>query len=280
MKEKIKIFFSFLILLLALPFLITWVMQGEAFFQDRSQNSEEEVEKLVGILAMEIPVDYEEETIKAQAVIARTNLSASEAQNTEEPKALSREEMMKLWGEEKFIVYYDFLKKCIEETEGNMIYYEGKPVFIPYHAVSAGYTRTALESFGQKNRSYLKSVKSMQDVNAEKFLKVEYFDKTKIAEVFQQENPEIEILSRDEGGYVIQIQVADQILSGEEFRNRLGLNSSCFSIEEERDRTRIVTKGLGHGLGFSQFGANELAKQGKTFKELLNYYISEIEIIE
>lgn len=67
-------------------------------------------------------------------------------------------------------------------------------------------------------------------------------------------------------------------MTGEEFRNCLNLNSSCFYLKEVENKIRIVTKGLGHGLGLSQYGANELAKEGKTYQEILQYYYKDVSI--
>ena len=67
-------------------------------------------------------------------------------------------------------------------------------------------------------------------------------------------------------------------MTGEEFRNCLNLNSACFYLKEVEGKVRIVTKGLGHGLGLSQYGANELAKEGKTYREILQYYYKDSSI--
>ena len=83
---------------------------------------------------------------------------------------------------------------------------------------------------------------------------------------------------REESGYVKTIQVGNSSVSGEEFRKVFSLNSACFYIREIDGRVRIVTKGLGHGYGLSIYGANEMAKEGKTYQEILSYYYSGIEI--
>ena len=88
----------------------------------------------------------------------------------------------------------------------------------------------------------------------------------------------VEIQSRDSADYAVKVKVGEKEITGEEFRNSLGLNSACFYIKEVENKVRIVTKGLGHGLGLSQYGANELAKEGKNYKEILQYYYKEIQI--
>lgn len=88
----------------------------------------------------------------------------------------------------------------------------------------------------------------------------------------------ISIGSRDEAGYVTEMKVGEKVISGEEFRNVMELNSSCFYMKEVEGKIRIVTKGLGHGLGMSQYGANEMALEGADYTEILSYYFKNIEI--
>ena len=88
----------------------------------------------------------------------------------------------------------------------------------------------------------------------------------------------IVIETRDSSDYVIQMKIGEKTVTGEEFREYLSLNSACFFLKEVENKVRIVTKGLGHGLGLSQYGANELAKEGKSYKEILEYYYKDISI--
>ena len=114
-------------------------------------------------------------------------------------------------------------------------------------------------------------------------------EKTELAEKLQKAdnslvlNPDeipgnIQIIARDDSGYVTQVQIGTVTLSGEQFRQYLDLNSACFYIKEVEGQVRILTKGLGHGLGLSQYGANEMAKKGKDYKEILNYYYKGVEL--
>ena len=80
------------------------------------------------------------------------------------------------------------------------------------------------------------------------------------------------IEARDGSGYVIQAKLGEAVMSGESLRECLGLNSSCFYIKEVEGQIRIVTRGLGHGLGLSQYAANEMAKEGKDYQEILSYF--------
>ena len=129
------------------------------------------------------------------------------------------------------------------------------------------------------------------DIPSPDFLKVVFLDKEefgkKLAEVCPSFHTDTEgildsvtVEERDSSGYVVRMKAGEEELSGEVFRSCFGLNSSCFYLKEVEGQVRIVTKGLGHGLGLSQYGANELAKEGKSYREILKYYYQEISIEE
>jgi stage II sporulation protein D len=88
----------------------------------------------------------------------------------------------------------------------------------------------------------------------------------------------IQIDSRDTAGYVLWLTVGGRAVAGEEFREKMELNSSCFSIKQLEDGVRIVTKGIGHGFGLSQNQAEYMAEAGSDYKEILRYFYPEAEI--
>lgn len=241
-------------------------------------------EYLTGVLAKEIPLDYQMEAVKAQAVIARTSLSA--AMETEEknlPASMSRDEMLELWGQDGFEDNYQVLEEAISATQGEVLYYKGKPIQAEFHAVSAGRTRSAKEAFQREDEPYLEGVDSGMDIPSPDFLKVVFMDKEEFCKKLEEACPNIPIDTgnildsvtvedRDSSGYVVRVKIGEEELSGEGFRACFGLNSSCFYLKEVENQVRIVTKGLGHGFGLSQYGANELAKEGKNYQEILQYY--------
>lgn len=306
MRNKIKTFFYGVVILLLLPLVVTLVFQGEDLFpnleQETTEMSEqpaeegiwdlEEIEgKVVAILAKEISVNSEREAIKAQAILARTNLIGARLGREEEPEGLSTAEMMKQFGEDAFSRCYEKLKMCAKETEGLVITNGNKLIEAPYFAVSAGATRSAADAFGREEVAYLKSVESKEDIESEEYLRVEFWE---IEEFVQSCNTafenagltaeniesQIEIISRDAGEYVKEIRVGEALLNGEEFRKELKLHSACFTLKEVEGKIRIVTKGFGHGVGLSQYGANALAKKGSSCEEILKKYFSDIKIVE
>ncbi len=307
MKEKIKTFFAICVLVLTVPYIVTLLFQGdktslesgkvqeilgEDSFEDlQAEGKDMNVEEyLAGVLAKEIPLDYHIETIKAQAVIARTALTvALESEDVNLPESMSREEMLELWGREGFEENYRVIEEAVTATKGEILIYKEEPIQAAFHAVSAGKTRNAKEALQKEEEPYLDSVESELDIPCSDYLKVVFLEKNEYIEKIKKACPELEaaednimelvtVLKRDSSDYVTEIKIGEKVVTGEEFRGYLNLNSACFYLKEVEGKVRIVTKGLGHGLGLSQYGANELAKEGKDYKEILQYYYKDIEI--
>ena len=169
------------------------------------------------------------------------------------------------------------------------MYYDGKPIHAAFHAVSAGKTRDAREALQREDEPYLAQADSAMDIPSPDFLKVVFMEKEEFYSKLKEACPELEaapenilesvvVETRDSSGYATQVKIGEKTVAGEEFRGYLGLNSACFSLKEVENKVRIVTKGLGHGLGLSQYGANELAKEGKNYKEILKHYYKDISI--
>lgn len=254
------------------------------------EGQELEVEEyLAGIVAEEIPLDAQPEAIKAQAVIARTAMvKALAAEEGNLPESMSREEMLRLWGQDGFEKNYQVLEDALEETQGEILTWEGEPIQAAFHAVSAGKTRKAKEALGT-DQPYLDSVDSSMDIPSPNYLNVIFMEKKELVEKLDQACPDaglkeeeilnqVSIAERDSADYVLKMQIGNKIMTGEEFRKCLNLNSACFSMKEVEGKIRIVTKGLGHGLGLSQYGARALAEEGSDYREILQYYYKDAEI--
>lgn len=91
---------------------------------------------------------------------------------------------------------------------------------------------------------------------------------------------QITIPMRDSAGYALQVQIGNTVIPAEKFRSLLNLNSSCMDFSIGEKGVSITTKGIGHGVGLSQYGANEMAKSGSTWEEILNYYFSDLIFLE
>lgn len=290
---------------MAAPYIVTLLFQGnaddvdskktEALTQedlpltvDMSGQEIEVEEYLAGIVAREIPLDREPEAVKAQAVIARTELLNAAEHEEELPESMSREEMLTLWGQDGFEKNYQRLEEALEATEGEVLTYKEELIQPAFHAVSAGKTRNAEEALGN-SLPYLDSVESDMDIPSRDFLKVIFLEKKELTDKLNQACPDngiteenvtdlLSVSKRDSSGYALEIQAGEKTMTGEEFRACLDLNSACCYIKEVEGKVRIVTKGLGHGLGLSQYGANIMAEEGSDYQEILQYYYKNVEI--
>ena len=308
MKEKIKTFFCVLFLLCTLPYIITMCFRqstaaeedalgapgdpGQGLLPTGGGEGEEAVdveEYLAGVLAREIPLTYEAEALKAQAVIARTNIRSALEKGEELPESLTQEKLLELWGEEGFGGNYQKLTEAVRATEGVTLTSQGNYIYAAFHAVSAGRTRSGAEALGTEDMPYLTTVESAGDISSQDFLKVIFLEKEEFVRrltaafpnlVLEAADPlaGLAVTARDGSDYVLEVKNGEVSMSGEAFRNALELSSACFSMKEVEGRIRIVTKGLGHGLGLSQYGANELAKEGMKYPEILSYYFKNVEI--
>lgn len=303
-KEKIKFLFAFLSILLFLPYISVVLLKNNVEAEDvflgitaeetASENSIEQL--LANIVAAQISVEYELEAIKAQTVIARTQVSKKMQEkgiNTLQTDQLSQymglNEMEEVWGYQKMQEYYKKLNSAVEATKGITIKYQGNYIEPSFHAVSSGKSRDGNEAYHSQNYTYLKAVENPYDILADNYIKIIRMEKQQLSELVntklgseissEEILEKIEILDRDESDYVTSIKIGDHTMAGEEFRHMLELNSACFYIEETEGKVRITTKGLGHGIGLSQYNANEMAKEGKTYQEILKYYFENIELV-
>lgn len=300
MKYIFKNFVAAAIILFALPYLLTILFETTSknnaktiqvsVSQGKKLKSNIDVETyLIGILAQEIPNTYEKEALKAQAVIARTNILYYIEHNIELPKYKTPDDLNKLWGTNSFWKNYHKFEEAILETKGSVIYHDNKLINASFHAVSAGKTRSCEDLFSNKKFPYLKQVSCDNDLLSKNYLKIVTFSKEEFMKYCKEFFPgvslkkdklmeQIDLSDRDSADYVKTIKLGQKEIIGEKFREKFNLNSSCFAIEECEDSIRIVTKGLGHGAGVSQFTANALAKKGKNYLQILNYFYNNIRI--
>ncbi|MDO4943043.1 MAG: SpoIID/LytB domain-containing protein [Lachnospiraceae bacterium] len=247
---------------------------------------------IVGVLPSEIGMESSYEAIKAQAVIVRTSIlqqmngeKETDASKLEETY-VSQEKLREEYGEKEYLNYEEILTKAVLETRGMVMKADQKYIVPLYHQVSIGTTISAKELYG-KDISYLQAADSSADVESEDYMRVEtwkYEDalslikkekkNTKITEEQLEKN--IVVISKTGSGYVKKIKVGDQEFSGEEWKLMFDLNSTNFYIEDYDNQMRIITLGKGHGLGLSQYGANEMAKKGDSFKKILKHYYAGI----
>lgn len=268
MKKRDAFWYAGPFVLFFIPYLLTIAVNGiEMAVLNRTPDPEEYIPVL---LSRQISQEYEEETIKAQAVITRTNflrrLNEENAADILKDAEEETEGLRFLW-KAPDIVY----RKAAQETQGQILTAEGELKLVPYHEISGGQTRDGMEAFHSKEYSYLESVDSSIDKES-KF----YLNSTYISE--QQMPSELNIQEREKTGYVSSLTADGEFLEGESFARGMGLASSNFTIQKIGSEFRFLSKGKGHGLGFSQNGGNEMAKKGCTWKEILETYFPAMEM--
>ena len=243
-------------------------------------------------LVKQIDVEAEEEALKAQGVIVRTYIYEKMASNKVKEinvnkldlEYITYEEMESIWKEE-FPEKFNKLMNVVEATYGQVIMYEGEPIKPYFHNVSCGYTRSGAV-LGEEYK-YLVSVQSVGDVECENYQSSISFTKEEFVKKLRKADNDIalsieapletmQIITRDKGGYVEELQIGNVVMTGDKFMNIFGLNSPNFQVEESDGQICIITKGLGHGIGLSIYGAKSLAKSGKTYTEILQHYYSEV----
>lgn len=273
--------------MLLLPLGFTALISGKDAIEINKQKDMEVY--LPMMLCREIPWDYEEEMLKAQAVLIRSSLylrlENKELDQTELKENL--ENYKNNSQKEQYQMAYKRMEKAVNATKGQVISYQGEICSGVFHRVSAGQTREGSEVLQDTKMSFLKSVDSSQDIQSEDYLHGHYFTEEALKDRLLEIYPDIELSDqplteqivvekRDSQEYVLEIRVGNLTVPGEEFRNNLELSSSNFTVQNLDGKIRFLCKGLGHGMGLSQYGGNELAKEGKTYEQIIFTYFPDV----
>lgn len=240
---------------------------------------------IVGVVAAEMPASFPVEALKAQAVVARTyanqrlskGLTLTDSVSTQVFKDES--ELRAMWGS-SYNTYYSKIKGAVEATNGLSIYYNGNYIDAVYHSTSNGYTEDAAYVWGN-DVAYLKSVASPWDTTASSYFRVEEKSEQVLLSTlgFSITNDTVvEIISRDASGRVLEVRIGDSIYDGVTLRNILGLRSADFDLEVKDGSLVVTTRGYGHGVGMSQYGASGMAQEGYSFIDILKHYYTGISI--
>lgn len=269
MKGRKQSWVTKIFLLLTLPYLVTVFVNGS---EAVSVNKTTDMENILPIILRgQISPEHQIETIEAQAVIARSNFMRK-IQEQKDTGSILREisnnvkQNGRVWKIPE--VCYE---TAVKNTQGQILTVDGELKLVPYHEISAGETRDGEAAFHDPQYAYLKSVDSSADKDA-----TEYLNSTYVSE--QQLPKDLTISLRDKSGYVQSLMADENILEGTAFASGMGIASPAFSMQKLDDRMRFLSKGKGHGLGFSQYGGDALAKEGKTWQEILHIYFPLMEI--
>lgn len=268
-------------------------------------------EYIKGVVAAEMPVDFNLEALKAQAVAARTYTLNRLTEFGGKPDDvhpqyelctdyrhcqawISKEDRLVAWSKNtelstlNNIELWSKIEEAVESTKGESLIYEGELIDPLFHSSSGGVTENS-EDYFSASLPYLRSVSSEYensspyistnfDISEEDFkktLKKKYPDivlkKDKIID-------NLEIIKRTKSGRVDQIRVGDKTLTGREMRELLNLRSNNFTIKQDGDKLVFTVNGNGHGVGLSQYGADGMADAGFDYVEILKHYYTGVEV--
>lgn len=315
MGEKFTVFLGSVLLMFAIPYGITMLTCGKTLgssgvkesgilvsYEEAGKNKTMDLEQyLVGVLAAELPYDYEPETYKTLAVILRTNarklaMTGEAVQGSDISSSYwTDEEWKNQIGEVRAEEQKTKIKKAVYDTFGEVATYQGTYIDALYHTASMGRTISAAELYGQ-DIPYLKSVSSEQDVESKDYIKTYSFSYEELMTLLSRYDQEtkgqtidyglakeqfpgnISVTEKTESGYVKKLQVGNTSVAAEDFQKALKLASLYFSLEADNGACSIVCLGKGHGMGVSLFGANVMAKEGKSYKDILLHYYTGISL--
>lgn len=234
---------------------------------------------LIGVVSSEMPASFNLEALKAQSVLARTyalkaKQTGKKLTNTVSTQSyIDIDQMKNKWGN-SFNTYYNKIKNAVENTNGEYLSYNGNYIEALYHSTNNGKTESSLDVFGNYY-PYLISVSSEYDKNASSYLRTINMPLDTISNklgLSLNNDSVINILSYTDGGNIKEININGNNFSGKKVRELLGLRSADFDISISDNNANITTRGYGHGVGMSQYGANGMANAGYGYKYILSHY--------
>ena len=236
---------------------------------------------IIGVVACEMPALYHEEALKAQAVASRTyayylldHNQDTVLTDTTDQCYIDSTQMQEKWGN-KYDEYYKKISEIVKSTK-NIVMNKDNSLFKSfYFSTSNGSTLDSISVFKEGN---LTSVSSDWDRDSKDYEKEITLTKEEIAKKLG-EFTNIKINARDKTHHVLEVLVDNKKYTGIEFRKLLNLRSTDFDISLNNNIYTIKTRGYGHGVGMSQYGANYLAKSGKNYKDILKYYYNDITFV-
>ena len=260
-------------------------------------------EYLLGVVSAEMPANFEQEALNAQALVARTYTIYSIKRNKNKHEGadicdsssccqawISKEDRLARWNEDVREEYWNKIVKAVNTTKGKVITYNGDVIDAFFHSNSGGITEIPVNVWGGTNFPYLQSVQTSGEEGYSQYssevtlTQEELINKIRAKhsdfniDISKQDS--VKILEYTEAGRVKNIQIGNLKLSGVEVRSLLGLKSTNFKIEINNGKVTFIVTGYGHGVGMSQTGADSMAKQGSNYEEIIKHFYTGVEITE
>ncbi len=257
---------------------------------------------VIGAVCAEMPASFEEEALKAQAVTAHTyaERQRSTAQNSPELNGADfsndtskyqgyfTDSQIKHYFGDNYDEYYAKISSAVDDVLPYILTYEEEPAIAAFHSMSSGMTESAENAWGTPV-DYLVPVDSSYDTSAPRYTEEVTFDKALLKNCLETsfdvtlgDNMAEWVVPAEisQSGTVLTALVGDKTVTGNEIRTALDLRSADFSVEYSDEQATFTTKGFGHGVGMSQYGANAMASEGKSWREILEHYYTGCTISE
>ena len=241
-------------------------------------------EYLAGVVLAEMPADFQEEALKAQAVVARTYTCKRMEHNKHGAAAVCTnsaccqgyrdpEDYVNSGGAQESV---DKIRSAVTETDGQVLVYGGELIDATYFSCSGGQTEDAVAVWGQ-DVPYLQSVESPGEEEAPRYSdRIRYTPENfKLLTGVSGEGSVgswFGPVTYTDGGGVDTIRICGEIFTGTELRSVLGLRSTLFSVSVDDGMIVFETRGFGHRVGMSQYGAQAMAEEGSGYQEILEHY--------
>ena len=246
-------------------------------------------EYVLGVVAGEMPASFDEEALKAQAIAARTfayymiSISNNEYDLTNDTTSqvhITNEQMKANW-QDDYDFYLKKLEDVVKETKDMVMTYDGEVIASFYYSMSNGYTEDAQEVFGIQ-KDYLTMVASEEDTSNDNYEVVSVISKEEFCQKLGISCDDIIIsdIKLTPSQRVSSLNINNQVYTGTEIRSLLNLRSTDFTITPLDNEVSITTKGFGHGVGMSQYGAEMMAEEGYSYKDILKHYYQNVEITD
>lgn len=258
-----------------------------------------------GAVCSEMPSTFHIEALKAQAVSAHTyalNLKKQHAQNPDpslrgadfkaDPSNwrgyVTEQQARERFGEQ-FDQHWEKICAAADAVWNQLLLYEDEPIAAAYHAISNGTTEGSENVWGRP-LPYLRPVSSEGDLLAPGYEKQQTYTADEMRDAILAAFPQavlseepgewLTITQRSPSGYVTHMEIGGVPVTGLEFRSALGLRSADFTVSENGGSFTITTAGYGHGVGLSQYGADYMARQGSSYREILAHYYQGSQLVE
>lgn len=308
-KKKCAAVIVFIAIYLLIPTIVTLNVTGVVYtpvnedYSDgrkvivkyRNATQEVSVDRFVAmVLAKRLYMSSEVEVLKAESIMIRTDVYRLMGEQMIIDSSelgmeyMTTQQMKSKWGKD-YEDNYNLVKDCTAATSGLAIRYNDKYIEARYTYITSGSTLSGASILGDEY-AYLSAVECNNDKNAQDYLVVKTISNKDFVNSFEKKYDsinldknnlaqQIQIVSKNEAGYVLKLQIGNVVMSGSEFAYVLGINSPNFSIEYMQTGVKITTIGVGDGFGVSVYTADCMAKAGSSYEDIIETFYNKINII-